>query len=296
MTVLITGASGLVGQALTAFLASGGHKVRRLVRGTPQDEGEYAWDPAAEKLDPQALDGADAVVHLAGENIAAGRWSEARKARIRRSRFAGTEQLVEAMRRAEHKPQVFVSASAIGFYGDRGDEWLEETSTPGVGFLAELCQGWEQRARAIEGVRSVQLRFGLILSSSGGALEKMLLPFKMGAGGRVGSGRQWMSWIALDDAVGAIHHALTCDSIEGPANVVTPSPVTNAEFTRTLGRVLKRPTVFPLPAFGARLAFGELAEELLLAGQRVRPEKLQRSGFEFSWPELEGALRHVLGR
>jgi uncharacterized protein (TIGR01777 family) len=293
--VLVTGATGMVGKALAALLTTGGHRVRRLVRNAPRSVDEFRWDPARGTLDPDALEGTHAVVHLAGENIAGRRWSDAQKARIRDSRVAGTRLIVEAMRAAKRAPRTFVCASAVGIYGDRGDELLTEQSAQGAGFLADVCAQWEGEARRAERVRSVQLRFGVVLSPAGGALAKMLLPFQLGAGGRIGDGRQWMSWIALDDAVGAIHHALFADALEGPVNAVAPQAVTNAEYTRTLGRVLRRPAILPMPAFAARLAFGELANELLLSSQRAEPERLQQSGYAFAYPELEGALRHQLG-
>lgn len=296
MTVLITGGSGLVGTALTAFLTTGGHEVRKLVRSKSSKEGEFTWDPMKGKCDARALDGVDAVVHLAGENIAAGRWSSAAKERILESRVRGTRCVVEAIRNAPHKPKVFVSASAVGFYGDRGDETLDESAPRGTGFLADVCSAWESEASALEDVRTVQLRLGVILSSAGGALKKMLLPFKLGVGGRLGSGRQWMSWITLDDVIGVIHHALFEDSLRGPVNCVAPDAATNAEFTIALGRVLSRPTLLPAPGFALKLALGEMAQELLLSGQRVEPKKLIESGFRFDHAELEAALRHVLGR
>lgn len=296
MDILVTGSSGLVGSALTAFLTTGGHRVRRLVRSAPRGADEFRWDPSTGELDGAALEGVDAVVHLAGEGIAARRWSPQQKDRIRRSRREGTRHLVEAIRATARRPHVLVSASAVGIYGDRGDEELDEQSEPGRGFLAEVCREWEAAVDRLSGARTVPLRFGMILSPAGGALRKMLVPFKLGLGGRLGDGRQWVSWIAIDDAVGAIHHALVTESLQGAANAVAPNPVTNAELTATLGRVLGRPTVLPMPAVAARLAFGELADQLLLAGQRVRPRRLLDTGFEFRYPTLEEALRHVLGR
>jgi len=298
MNVLITGSSGLIGSALSAFLTSGGHGVRRLVRRAPSAPGEHAWDPERGELDADALEGVDAVVHLAGENIAARRWSADQKARLRSSRVRGTELVAGAVAARGASAPALVCASATGFYGDRGDELLDETSAPGAGFLAELCGDWEAAARpaAEAGARVCHLRFGVVLSPKGGALAKMLTPFRLGVGGRLGSGRQYMSWIALDDAVAALHHALTHDAVSGPLNAVAPNPVTNAEYTRVLARVLKRPAVFPVPAFAARLAFGELADALLLSSQRVAPAALEASGFRFDYPELEGALRHVLGK
>ncbi len=294
LDVLVTGSSGLVGSALCAFLTTGGHGVRRLVRRQPEGPQEYRWDPNTGELDPAALDGVDAVVHLAGENIAARRWSRDQKERIRSSRIDGTRSLAEAMARAHARPATLVSASAVGFYGDRGEAWLDEESAAGSDFLADVAQGWE-RAADVEGVRCAHLRFGVILSAAGGALAKMLPPFRLGAGGRLGSGRQWMSWVALDDVLGAIHHVLFTEDLQGPINVVAPEPATNADFTRTLGRVLRRPTFLPVPAFAARAAFGEMAQALLLSGQRVAPKRLEESGYRFSYPTLEGALRHQLG-
>jgi uncharacterized protein (TIGR01777 family) len=238
------------------------------------------------------------VVHLAGENIAAGRWTPARKAEIRRSRVEGTRRLCEALAHLPHPPKVLVSASAVGVYGDRGTEILTEESARGTGFLAEVCQEWEMATEPASqgGIRVVNLRFGMILSPAGGALRKMLLPFRLGAGGRVGSGDQFVSWVALDDAIGIVYQALCEETVRGPVNAVAPGPVTNAKFARTLARVLRRPALVPLPAFAARLVFGEMADALLLAGARVMPARLQASGYRFRFPELEGALRHLLGR
>jgi len=249
-------------------------------------------------VDRSRLDGVDAVVHLAGANIAAGRWTAARKVEIRRSRVEATRRLCESLAQAITPPKVLVSASAVGYYGDRGAETLTEASEAGSGFLPEVCREWEAAAEPASraGIRVVHLRFGMILSPAGGALRKILLPFRFGAGGRIGEGGQFMSWIALDDVLGAIYHALCDDSVKGPVNVVAPGPVSNAEFTRTLAGVLRRPALFPLPAFAARLLFGEMADELLLTSARVMPARLQASGYRFRFPELEGALRHLLGR
>ncbi len=299
MKVLVTGASGLVGSALVPFLTTGGHRVTRLVRSQPRPSvAEMQWDPAAGIQDLTSLEGMDAVVHLAGENIASGRWTVARKARIRDSRVTGTRTLCEALARLSQPPKVLVSASAIGYYGDRGAEALWENSAFGTGFLPEVCRVWEEATQpAVQtGIRVVLLRIGIVLSPTGGALAKLLLPFKLGLGGILGSGKQYMSWIALDDVVGAVNHALVTDTLRGPVNAVAPFPVTNGEFTRTLGRVLGRPTVFPVPAFAARLAFGEMADELLLASTRVEPKRLLATQYTFRCPELDGALRHVLGR
>jgi uncharacterized protein (TIGR01777 family) len=256
------------------------------------------WNPQAERFDASPLDGVDAVVHLAGENIAASRWNARVKQRLRDSRVAATRRLCEGLAEMSSRPKVLVCASAIGFYGDRGDELLDEESRPGSGFLADLAQDWEcATAPAAEaGIRVVNLRFGVILSPKDGALAKMLMPFKLGVGGRVGSGKQYWSWISIDDAAGAIHHTMMTDDLVGPVNAVAPNPVTNQEFTKTLGRVLRRPTFVPMPAFAARLALGEMADELLLASSRVEPRKLIQSGYDFRQPTLEAALRHLLGR
>ncbi len=313
MKIVLTGSSGLVGSALSASLAAAGHHLTRLRHAKP-------WPD---------LEGHDAVVHLAGESIAAGRWTAERKRRIHESRSELTRRLSEAVAALTQPPQVLISASAIGIYGDRGDQVLREEHAPagagddevrpwrvsaaaarkveesnqrerahGAGFLVEVCRDWEAATApaAGKGIRVVNLRFGLILGAAGGALAKMLPPFKLGAGGVIGDGRQYMSWIALDDVIGVIHHALTNGSLRGAVNVVAPNPVTNREFTRTLGRVLRRPTIFPLPAFAARLAFGEMADALLLSSQRVEPARLAASGYAFRFPELEAALRHVLAR
>jgi len=297
MRISVTGSSGLIGSALVPFLTAQGHEVGRVVRSMTT-AGDWRWDPGAGHVDAGAVNGKDAVVHLAGESIAAGRWSAARKARIRDSRVRGTRVVAEAVARADPRPKALLCASAMGFYGDRGDERLTEASAPGRGFLSEVSREWEEACAPAreQGVRVVNLRFGIVLSPAGGALAKMLLPFRLGAGGVVGSGKQWWSWVGLDDAVGAIQHALVTPGLSGPVNVVAPNAVTNAEFTRTLGRVLARPTLFPVPVFAARLAFGEMADALLLASARVVPERLQQTGCVFHHPELEGALRHLLGR
>ena len=297
MNIAMTGASGLVGSTLAPMLTTGGHTVTRLVRGEA-GEAEVTWDPRADSFDASALDGVDAVVHLAGKNIAAARWSARVKEEIRSSRVGGTRVLCEGLAKMQSRPTVLVCASATGFYGNRGDEHLTEESSVGTGFLSEVVQEWETATQPARdsGIRVVNLRFGVILSPKAGALAKMLLPFKLGAGGRVGSGQQYWSWISLDDATSSVHHALTTDSLAGPVNSVAPNPVTNIEFTKTLGRVLNRPTVLPMPAFAARFALGEMADELLLASARVEPQELKRSDYEFRQPTLEEALRHVLGR
>jgi uncharacterized protein len=296
MNILVTGASGMVGTALVSSLTSSNHEVTRLVRRQP-NPGEKAarWDPMAGTLEVSALEGVDAVVHLAGENIAE-RWTAAKKARIRDSRVKGTQLLCETLARLSSPPKVLVSVSAIGYYGDRGEETLTEDSPPGRGFLPEVCRAWEAATEPARqhGIRVARLRLGVVLSATGGALAKMLPPFRLGLGGVLGSGRQYMSWIALDDVVGTIQHALVTDALQGPTNAAAPRAVTNQEFTKTLGKVLGRPTAIPLPAFAARLMFGEMADELLLASARVQPTKLLASGYPFRYPELEDALRHVL--
>jgi hypothetical protein len=299
MKILISGATGLIGSALVPLLTTGGHQVTRLVRSQPNPgTAEILWHPEAGIVDTQRLEGLDAVVHLAGENIAGGRWTAQQKAKIRDSRVRGTQVLCEALAQLAHPPTVLVCASAVGYYGHRGEEVLREESTPGKGFLAEVCRAWEAATAAAEqkGIRVVHLRFGMVLSTNGGALAKMLLPFRWGLGGPLGSGRQYWSWMALDDAIGALHHALVTDTLQGPVNAVAPHPVTNYEFTKVLGRVLKRPTLFPVPAFAARLVFGEMANDLLLASTRVEPTRLLATGYVFRYPELADALRHLLGK
>ena len=300
MNILVSGSTGLVGTALIPALTAAGHEVIRLVRSksrTPSKE-IIGWDPAASYIDAAGLERLDAIVHLAGEPIASGRWNSAKKARIRDSRVQGTRLLCEALSHVSRPPATLICASAIGYYGDRADEVLTESSSSGNGFLAEVCRDWEAACEAArrKGIRVVNTRFGVILSTAGGALAKMLTPFKMGMGGIVGSGRQYMSCISIDDCVGAIVHALNTNSVVGPVNVVGPTPVTNREFTKTLGKVLGRPTIFPIPAVAARLAFGEMADELLLGSDRVEPKKLLESGYSFRHRDLETALRHMLGR
>ena len=298
MKILVTGSTGLVGSAVVAFLTTGGHQVLRLVRGKARNADDVVWDPAVETIESEKLDGLDAVVHLAGENIATGRWNAAKKTKIRDSRVNGTRFLSNTLAKLISKPRAFVCASAIGFYGDRGDEVMTESSPPGTSFLCEVCRDWEAAAETARqaGIRVVNLRIGVVLTPHGGALEKMLLPFKLCAGGVIGSGKQYMSWIAIDDVVGAIHHALTCDALSGSVNAVAPDAVTNRAFTKTLGSVLHRPTIFPMPAFAAKLAFGEMGDELLLASTRVTPQRLVESGYQFRCPKLDGALRHLLGK
>jgi uncharacterized protein (TIGR01777 family) len=299
MRILVSGSTGLVGSALVRSLKAEGHQVKRLVRATPKDSAsEVFWNPEQGTLKTEDLEGLDGVVHLAGESIAEGRWTDEKKRRIRESRIKGTTLLSETLARLKQKPEVLVSAAAVGFYGSRGDEILDEQSASGSDFLAEVCREWELATQpaAQAGVRVVNLRFGVILSGEGGALPKMLFPFRMGVGGKLGSGQQYMSWIALDDAVGAIEHALMTQTLRGAVNAVAPEPATNHDFTKTLGHVLSRPTIFPVPAFAARLLFGEMADETLLASQRVEPARLKESGYQFKFAKLEGALRHALNK
>ncbi len=299
MKILVSGAGGLVGSSLVPSLSAAGHRVVRLARtGAPRQDAAILWDPARGGLDAAVLDGFDAVIHLAGESIAAGRWSAARKQRIRDSRVNGTTLLAEGIARAPRPPRVLLCASAVGFYGDRGAEVLREDSRPGSDFLSEVCRAWEAASEPAvrKGVRVALHRFGVILSPAGGALKKMLPPFRLGLGGRLGDGRQFLPWIAIDDVLGILERALTDESLKGPINCVAPQAVTNADFTRTLARVLERPAVFPMPAMAARLLFGEMAEALLLASQRVEPARLMASGYRFRYAELEPALRHLLGR
>jgi len=296
MKILIGGSHGLVGTALIKSLETEGHEIFRLVRHAPTSKTEVEWSPDRYSIALARIEGFDAVVNLAGESIAEGRWTEDKKRRIRESRVKGTKLLGDALANLAVPPKILVCASAIGFYGNRGDELLTESSAPGDDFLAKVCAEWEgATALATEkGIRVVNARFGVILDTNGGALKKMLPPFRIGVGGKVGSGKQWMSWIALDDVVGGIQFALANDSIRGPVNFVAPVPVTNAEFTKTLGKVLSRPTIFPIPAFAIKLLFGEMGEALLLGGQRVAPERLIAEGYEFSYPQLEQALVHIL--
>jgi len=297
--VLVSGSRGLIGSALVRDLAGEGHIVTRLVRPSSRTGGDAVlWDPEKGTVDCNGLTGHGAVVHLAGENIAGSSWTPETKSRIRDSRVRGTGLLCESLSRLTRPPGTLVCASAVGYYGDRGSEILREDSPPGKGFLAEVCRGWEEATgeAARKGIRVVNLRIGMVLSADGGALAKMLPAFRMGAGGRIGSGEQYVSWISLPDLVGVIRHALATDSLEGPVNTAAPHPVTNREFTKLLGRVLGRPTVAFLPAFAARLLFGEMADELLLAGARAEPAKLLASGYRFRLPDLEGALRSLLGK
>ena len=298
MKIAVTGASGMVGSAFCSLATTGGHRVLRLVRRKSESPEEISWDPHTGKIDAEALRGVDAVVHLAGDNISEGRWTTAKKQRIRSSRVDGTRLISETLAKLDDKPRTMIAASAIGYYGNRGDEQLDESASVGTGFLADVVRDWEAATQPARdsGIRVVNLRLGVVISPQGGALRKMLTPFKLGLGGPVGNGRQYMSWISIDDAIGSIHHALMTDSLEGPVNAVAPGAVTNREFTKTLGRVLRRPTIFPMPAFAAKIAFGEMANDLLLSSTRVVPTRLTESDYAFRHPDLEQALRHVLGR
>ncbi len=293
--VLVTGVSGPIGAALLPYLESQGARVIRLVRGPARGTDQISWDPLR-PIPPAAVSGFEAVIHLAGERVA-GRWTEAKKKAVRESRVQGTRHLTEALAQTQSPPRVLICASAIGYYGNRGDELLTESSSAGQGFLPEVSREWEAATRgaADVGIRTVNLRIGLVLSPKGGALEKMLTPFKLGLGGRIGSGQQWWSWIHVDDIVGAMHHALHTESLSGPVNLVAPNPVRNAEFTQVLASVLRRPAFFHVPAFAARLAFGEMADELLLSSERVEPVKLRASGYAFRLAELRAALEDLLG-
>jgi uncharacterized protein (TIGR01777 family) len=302
---LVTGGTGLVGSALVPALTADGHSVTLLTRSSKPSGGTAAagvnfssWDPAAGKIDAAALEGLEAVVHLAGDGIATGRWTRAKKKQIRDSRVEGTRLLCETLAGLQHRPKVLVSASAIGYYGHRGDSMVDEQTLPGPGFLPEVSDAWERATRpaTAAGIRVVNLRIGIVLSRDGGALKKMLLPFQLGLGGIVGHGGQYWSWVSLDDLVGIIRHAVANDSLRGPVNAVAPGSVTNREFTKALGRVLRRPTLFPLPAVVARVLLGEMADGLLLASARVAPVRLMESGYRFQHPEIEGALRAVLRR
>ena len=292
--ILVSGSSGLIGAALIPALKSSGYEITCLVRGTASGKEQIQWDPA-QPLVPESVSGFDAVVHLAGESIV-GRWTEAKKRRIRESRVQGTLRLAEALAQAPQRPRVLISASAIGYYGDRGDEALREDSASGSGFLPEVCREWEDATEPATkaGIRTVQVRFGLVLSQHGGALQKMLPPFRLGVGGNMGNGRQWWSWIDIDDLVGAVQHVIKTETLQGPINVVGPNPLTNAEFTKTLASVLSRPALFPMPAFAARLVFGQMGDELLLASQRVEPAKLLASGYVFQKPILRAVLEGIL--
>lgn len=299
MRIAITGSTGLVGSAVVQALQADGHDVVRLVRRASDEPGTARWDPASGEVDAEALGAIDAVVHLAGENVAGGRWTEARRRRIEESRGPATEALCRTLAALPQPPKVLVSASATGIYGDRGDEELHEGSAPGPAddFLTKVALDWEAGTQPLEeqGARVVHLRIGIVLDQAGGALAKMLTPFRLGLGGRLGSGKHWMSWITLHDLVRVVQHALADEGLSGPVLAVAPTPATNAEYTRTLGKVLGRPTVFPVPGFVLRLLFGDFAD-VLLGSQRARPHRLLEAGFEFAHANLDTALRAALGK
>ncbi|MGM0416570.1 MAG: TIGR01777 family oxidoreductase [Thermodesulfobacteriota bacterium] len=292
MRILISGASGLVGTALCTYLQSCGHTTVPLSRR--KEEQQPWWDISKGELSWGAEPDFDVVIHLAGENIASGRWNARKKKRIRMSRVSGTTLLAQSLAEKEHKPQLFISGSAVGFYGDRGDDELTEQSKAGNGFLSQVCQEWEEASApaAAAGIRTVNTRLGMVLSAKGGALQKMLPPFKLGLGGPLGSGRQFMSWIDIDDLCRAIGHIIQEQSLHGPVNMASPQPVRNKEFSTTLGRVIGRPAILPAPSLALRLLMGEMADALLLSSTRAVPQKLLDSGFIFSRPELYEALQH----
>jgi uncharacterized protein (TIGR01777 family) len=299
LTIGVSGSSGLIGSSLVSFLGGGGHSVRRIVRGSSSgDPDRIAWDPEAGRLEVERLNAVDVVVHLAGENIAARRWTEARKTKIRESRVAATRQLCESLARLASPPKTLVCASAVGFYGDRGDRVIDEDEPVGEGFLADVCRQWEMATEPASrgGIRVVLARFGIVLSPRGGALARLLPLFRWGLGGRLGQGNQYWSWISLDDAVGAIHHAIVTPTLSGPMNATTSQPVRNADFAATLAEVLHRPALLPAPAFALRLTLGEMANEMLLASTRVIPRRLFAAGYQFRHPTLDLTLRHLLGR
>ncbi len=295
MKVAVTGSSGLIGSSLISFLSEKDITFSKILRENPKED-EISWTPEDGDWNSAFDEGIDGIVHLAGENIASGKWTKKKKEKIRSSRIEGTKRLCEHILKLPTTPSVLVCASAIGYYGDRGMEFLNEGSSRGSGFLPDVCVGWEEATESVSkaGIRVVNVRFGVVLSKDGGALAKMLTPFKMKMGGKIGRGTQYMSWVAIDDVTGAIYHTLVTDSLKGPVNVTAPNPATNKEFTDTLGKVLNVPTVMPMPAFAAKFAFGEMAKDLLLASTKVAPKRLADSGYEFQYPELENALKHIL--
>lgn len=296
MRILICGASGLIGKALTTTLEAKGCELLLAGRKEPQDERQTKWTIEDGFAEPERLEGLDAVIHLAGESVSALRWTDEKKAAIRSSRVDGTRSVVDALAKLKSRPKVLISGSAVGFYGDRDDEILTESSTAGDNFLAQTCREWEAESRRAEdaGIRTVLLRTGIVLSKDGGALATMLLPFKMGVGGVIGDGKQWMSWISLDDEIRAIEFVLEHEEVRGAVNLVSPNPVTNQQFTTALGEVLYRPTFIPLPEFAVSMLLGEMGDELLLSSTRVVPARLEQLGFEWQFPDLKPALEHVL--
>ena len=296
MRILICGASGLIGKALTKTLEAKGCELLLAGRKEPQDERETKWTIEDGFAEPKRLEGLDAVIHLAGESVSALRWTDEKKAAIRSSRVDGTRSVVDALAKLKSRPKVLISGSAVGFYGDRDDEILTESSTSGDNFLAKTCREWEAESRRAEdaGIRTVLLRTGVVLSKDGGALATMLLPFKLGVGGVIGDGKQWMSWISLDDEIRAIEFVLEHEEVRGAVNLVSPNPVTNQEFTTALGEALYRPTFIPLPEFAVSMLLGEMGDELLLSSTRAVPARLEQLGFEWQFPALKPALEHAL--
>ncbi|MGI8811855.1 MAG: TIGR01777 family oxidoreductase [Pyrinomonadaceae bacterium] len=296
MKILITGASGLIGKALQESFRAKGHEMLLASRKDPQNDNEIKWDMKNGFAEPHRLEGVDAVIHLAGENVSGLRWTDEKKRAIRDSRVLGTRSVVRAIAAMQRKPSIFLATSAIGFYGDRGDEVVTESSAPGDTFLSEVSKAWENESRRAEdaGVRTVLLRTGIVLSKDGGALAAMLTPFKFGVGGVIGSGKQWMSWISIDDVVRVFGFALEKDDLRGAVNVVSPEPVTNEVFTKTLGDVLHRPTILPLPAFAINMIFGEMGDALLLASTRVQPERLIDAGYAFEYTNLKKAIENAV--
>jgi len=298
LKIIVGGASGMIGTPLAHFLSCAGNQLNTLVRRAPRPgTQEIFWDPSHQELDKTSLESVDAVIHLGGENIGASRWTPKRKEAILKSRVESTRFLSEILASLKHPPKVLLVASAIGFYGDRSDEQLTEESTAGKGFLSEVCQAWESAAEPARkaGIRVVHVRTGIVLTSGGGALAQMLTPFRLGLGGKIGTGRQWMSWISLEDAIGVYHYLLHNQNLSGPVNATAPEALPNSEFTKILAKALKRPALFPLPSKIVKLLFGEMGQELLLEGQRVQPQKLTEDGFHFLYPGLEQALRWELG-
>jgi uncharacterized protein len=298
MRILITGASGLIGKALQRSFAAKGYELLLAGRGEPRKANEIQWsvEDGFHENDLERLEGLDAMIHLAGEGIAGLRWTDEKKKAIRDSRVIGTRNVITALAKLKQKPKVFIAGSAMGFYGDRGDEIVNEASGPGDNFLAEVSKEWESESRRAEdlGIRTVLLRTSIVLSKDGGALATMLMPFKMGVGGVIGSGKQWMSWISLDDVVEIVNYALENENLRGAVNVASPNPVTNEEFTKTLGEVLYRPTILPLPEFAVNLVFGEMGDALLINSTRVEPKRLQDAGYEFKFPNLKSALENAV--